>query len=147
MLSELIKNGDIALPPVERLLSAMKEQSKPINPKLLGTIGKEHLASRMVEFHGVETESVKYIRKVGTDPKEPYILEIAFGIFREKFENHKRILITGLNWSPTIQNPIREINQALQEMRIDNFDPVCVVIHITKPHFDFTERGKGHANV
>jgi DNA topoisomerase VI subunit B len=147
MLSDLVKNGDIALPQIERLLSAMKEQSKPINPKLLGTIGKEHMIMRMVADYGVEEKSIKYIHKVGADPMEPYILEIALGIFREGSETNRRTLITGLNWSPTMQSPIQEIDQALQEMRIDCSDPVCVVVHIVKPHFEFTERGKGHANV
>jgi len=147
LLSELVKDGDIDLPLVERLLSAMQEQSKPINPKLLGIIGQEHLTTRMVEDHGVEASSIKYIRKVGVDPLEPYILEVALGIYRKELETRERTLITGLNWSPTMRNPIHEIDMALQEMRIDSYDPLCVVVHIAKPHFEFTERGKGHANV
>jgi len=147
MLSVLVKDGDIALPPVERLLSVMKEHSKPINPKLLGVIGKEHMATRMVVDHGVEEGSVKYVRKVGVGPLEPYILEIAFGLYRKDCEERYRTLITGLNWSPTMRSPVYEITQALQEMRVDSTDPVCVVVHIAKPHFEFTERGKGHANV
>jgi DNA topoisomerase VI subunit B len=147
MLSDLVKEGDIALPPVERLLSAMKEQSKPVNAKLLGTIGKDHITTRMVADHHVEEKSIKYFRKVGKEPKEPYVLEIALGIYSEKYEGCGRTLITGLNWSPTMRTPIHEISQALSEMRIDRADPLCVVIHIAKPHFEFTERGKGHANV
>jgi len=147
LLSELVKDADIDLSLVERLLSAMKEHSKPINPKLLGIIGQEHLTTRMVEDHGVEASSIKYIRKVGVDPLEPYILEVALGIYRKELETRERTLITGLNWSPTMRNPIYAIDEALQEMRIDSYDPMCVVVHIAKPHFEFTERGKGHANV
>ncbi len=54
MLVELIKDGDIAIPPVDRLLSSMCEHSKPINPKLLGTIGREHITTRMVTDYEVE---------------------------------------------------------------------------------------------
>ncbi len=142
-LTALVSKGDISMPRVERLLSAMKEHSKPVNPKLLGTIGREHLTSRMVSDYGVQGESVKYCRTVGDD----YVLEVAFGIYREEFEKNGRTLITGLNWSPTMDTPIREINYALTQMSIGRGDPVCAVVHIAKPHFEFTERGKGHANV
>jgi hypothetical protein len=146
MLVELIKDGDIAIPPVDRLLSSMCEHSKPINPKLLGTIGREHITTRMVTDYEVEAESIKYFHKVGENPL-PYVLEIGFGIYREGFDNRPQTLITGLNWSPTMRSPIYELTQALQEIRADSRDPVCVVVHIAMPHFEYTERGKGHANV
>lgn len=142
-LTALVSKGDISMPRVERLLSAMKEHSKPVNPKLLGTIGREHLTSRMVSDYGVQGELVKYCRTVGDD----YVLEVAFGIYREEFEKNGRTLITGLNWSPTMDTPICEINYASTQMSIGRGDPVCAVVHIAKPHFEFTERGKGHANV
>ncbi len=147
LLSSLVKDGDISISLVKQLHLAMCEQSKPINPKQLGIIGKEHMVTRMVADYGVAAESVRYKRKVGSSPSEPYILEMAFGVYRKECAENCRTLITGLNWSPTMSSPIDEINQALQGMHIDYNDPVCIVLHIAKPHFEFTERGKGHANV
>jgi DNA topoisomerase VI subunit B len=147
LLADLVGNGDVSMPPVERLLSSMKEACKPVQPKLLGIIGKEHLAARMVADHGVEEQSIRYVRKLGKSALEPYVLEVAFGIYRYGEEKEQRTMITGLNWSPTIDNPIYEIREAINEMSIGFSDPVCLVIHIAKPHFEFTERGKGHANV
>jgi DNA topoisomerase VI subunit B len=147
LLSDLIVNGDVSIPKVERLLSAMKENSLPVNPRLLGIIGEEHLKRRMILDHHVEEESIRYKRIMRNDPLGPYVLEVAFGIYTEEYEGYERTLITGLNWSPTLKIPIQGIFRAVQESRIDRDDPVCLVIHIAKPHFAFTERGKGHINV
>ena len=54
-----------------------------------------------------------------------------------------RRLVTGLNWSPTIDNPIGELGQLLQSQRVDQGDPVVFVAHIACPRFAYTERGKG----
>jgi hypothetical protein len=40
-----------------------------------------------------------------------------------------------------------EFQVMLQEMRIDAFDPVCVVLHIARPQFEFIDRGKGMLDV
>lgn len=147
LLTDLITNGDVDLEPVESLLVAMKENSRPVSPQLLGTIGEEHIAKRMVLDYHVEPESIKYKKIARNDAAEPYVLEIGFGIYADGHEDQRRKLITGLNWSPTFQTPIQEISTALQEMRFDGSDPICLVVHIAKPYFAFTERGKGRVNV
>ena len=77
---------------------------------------------------------------VGTDDGFPYVIEIAFGVAED--DNATRRIVTGLNWSPTLDVPAREIGQVLQQMRVDPHDPVTVMIHMAKPQWKYTGRGK-----
>jgi hypothetical protein len=47
-----------------------------------------------------------------------------------------------LNWTPTLGIPLDELEELTREMRIDEFDPVVLVVHIARPRFDFIDRGK-----
>jgi DNA topoisomerase VI subunit B len=147
-LEDLVQDGDILPASVERLLSAMKEHSRPVKPDQLGAIGKQHITTRMIAL-GVSPESIRYkkIAKLDEMTNLPHLIEIGFGVFTEKHEGNGRKIITGLNWSPTLGIPIREFQSMLQEMRIDPYDPVCVVLHIARPRFDFTDKGKGMLDV
>jgi DNA topoisomerase VI subunit B len=44
-LSDLKHNGDVNVKAVDKLLAAMREHSRPVIPKRLGVIGKDHLES------------------------------------------------------------------------------------------------------
>jgi len=139
-LSDMVKDSEIAKH--EDLLDAMQKHSKPVPAGLLGTIGKEHIVTRMAADHNVSPESIKYKKIMSQDAAEPHVLEMAFGVFNPEHEAEHGEVICGLNWSPTIGTPIPEFNRILGEMRIDRSDPVCVVMHIARPRFDFTDRGK-----
>ncbi len=54
-LNELVQNRELPLPPIARLLDAMKKHSRPVEPKRLGVIGQEHLRASC-EAQGVEME-------------------------------------------------------------------------------------------
>lgn len=148
LLIDLVKDGDIMRPPVERLLSAMKEHSRPVKPPQLGIIGQEHIAERMAGLD-VSPESIRY-KKIARPDEEtgwPYVLEVAFGVYTQEQEQKRRRIITGLNWSPTLGIPVREFQAMLGEMRVDRDDPVCVVLHIARPQFEFLDRGKAVLDV
>ncbi len=146
-LSELIINGDIDITQVQNLLSAMQEQTQPVKPQQLGVIGKEHIVSSMQSYYGVKAETVQYKKIVGFDKNLPHVIEIAFGIKTKENEREGRTVVCGLNWSPALGIPVAEFQHMLSEMRIDPRDPVCVVMHIVRPKFNFVDRGKGAFNV
>jgi DNA topoisomerase VI subunit B len=147
-LVDLVQDGDTMQPLVNRLLSAMKEHSRPVKPDQLGVIGIEHITTRMIAL-GVSPESIRYkkIASLDVETNLPHLLEIGFGVFNENHERNGCKIITGLNWSPTLGIPVREFQIMLQEMRIDPFDPVCVVLHIACPQIEFIDRGKGMLDV
>jgi hypothetical protein len=142
-LHDLIKNNDVDLELVSELLEVMKKLSAEPKPNILGVIGREHLKRWLIKYRGITENSFKYVKKVGFDNGLPYVLETAFGIREEE----ERDIIVGLNWSPSLENPIDELTYLLGEMRVDTFDPVSIVIHIAKPRFEFVDRGKGRVEL
>jgi hypothetical protein len=78
-----------------------------VRPELLGVIGEEHLRQLMVNAGG-EPKSVKYIVKSGIADGVPYMVEIAlcpFKVWVDGGEESDRLLITGVNFSATLENP------------------------------------------
>ena len=60
-----------------------------------------------------------------------------------------RRLVTGVNWSPGILNPFRELGRfgqsldtILSRQRADRDEPVILVLHMTCPRVEYTDRGK-----
>jgi hypothetical protein len=138
----LVKDDDIDMAFVENLLADMKAGSKPPKPSQLGVIGKEHLTEWMIKSGGVAEKTIKYQRTMGTDESGmPYVIEMAFGV-QKKEDASRRILRTGMNWTPALGDPIPTLTGVIQEMRIDYHDPVTLVVHLARPRFEFVDRGK-----
>ena len=141
-LQDMVKDDDIDPAFVKKLLADMKAASKPAKPSQLGIIGKEHLTQWMIMIGGAAEKSIKYQRTMGTDESGmPYVIEVGFGVQEEK-EKSRRILRTGMNWTPALGDPIPTLTGVIQEMRIDYHDPVTVVVHLARPRFEFVDRGK-----
>jgi hypothetical protein len=130
---------------VHSLLRAMQRHSKPVQPALLGPIGKAHLAARL-ERLGCEMESFKYQRLTGRKDGVPWIVEAAFG-WCPAWAGRR--LVTGVNWSPDILNPFRQLGKSgrgldavLERQRAGRDEPVCVFLHLICPRVEYTDRGK-----
>lgn len=138
-LSDFIKGDDIDNEFISALLDRMIMASTPPKPELLGTIGETHLTSWM-QKQGIRESTIKYCRKKNVDGL-PYVLEVAFGVNND-YRSTRRVL-SGLNWSPSIDYGVDEgIREAVQEARLDAWDPVTLVVHIARPRFQFMDRGK-----
>jgi DNA topoisomerase VI subunit B len=144
-LSALIKGSGFVGSKVEELLAAMKANSAPVNPTILGTIGKKHFAQRLAAA-GCEMDTFEYRRVMQTEDEIPWIIETAFAWCPQA---KQRRLITGVNWSPGIVNPFRELGEygtsldtILTRARCDTNDPVILVVHVACPRIEYTDRGK-----
>jgi DNA topoisomerase VI subunit B len=144
-LADLADTAGLKSDRVHALLKAMQRQAKAVDPLLLGPIGKEHLSARFEEL-GCEMETFKYRRIVGVAHGVPWVVETAFGWCPQLQE---RRLVTGVNWSPGIVNPFRELGKSgrsldsvLQEQRAGQDEPVCVFLHLICPRVEYTDRGK-----
>jgi DNA topoisomerase VI subunit B len=134
------KNGDIDRESLKILLDNMQKECIAPKPSVLGIIGKEHFTNWMIGKGGAE-HSIKYIKKTGIDGGLPYVLEVGFAVKEDN--NAKRTMITGLNWSPVIgSEPVSTLQSAVQQARLDPDDAVIFMIHIARPRFEFTDRGK-----
>jgi DNA topoisomerase VI subunit B len=139
--SDRVNNARIA-----SLLDAMKRQSRPVKPKDLGFIGREHLAARF-KGAGADLETFKYRRTVGETDGVPDVIEAAFGWCPGGAK--ERRIITGVNWSPAIGNPFRSLgsygeslDSILTEQRSGRDEPIVAILHVARPRIEYTDHGK-----
>jgi len=145
-LSALANDHGVKSEVVGTLLKAMQEQTKPVKPAFLGVIGQDHLKCRFEKL-GCEMRSFDY-RKIARESEEglPYVIETAFAWCEGLSE---RRIVTGVNWSPCILNPFREIGTSaqnldtiLEQQRVGPEEPVVFLLHFACPRVEYTERGK-----
>jgi DNA topoisomerase VI subunit B len=129
------------------ILSEMCRQSRPVKPKDLGTIGKNHLAAKF-KMLGVAPETFDYRRVEFEHDRLPYVAEAAFGYCPNGID--ERRIITGVNWSPAIgADPFRRLGPAgdsldaiLTRQRAGRHEPIVTVLHLACPRIDYLDRGK-----
>ncbi len=139
---------------ITKLWESLKRHSKPVKPNALGIIGKEHLYRRM-EAAGGDPKTFTYNRSLGETGGLPRVIEFAFGIHSEGLKNNNsdnapsRQIITGVNWSPGIGNPFRQLGRTghgldgyLAEVRANTGQPVIACLHLACPRVAYTDRGK-----
>jgi hypothetical protein len=147
-LSRLVRDDsiiDMAL--VGALLVAMQANSKPVKPAMLGVIGEDHFRRRF-EGIGCEMDSFQYRKLLDTDGLST-VVETAFG-WCPQIDAQRR-LVTGVNWSPGIINPFRQLglenhgeslDSVLTRQRLAPCEPVIMVLHMACPRVEYTDRGK-----
>jgi hypothetical protein len=126
---------------VKRLLTAMQQAARPVKAKILGIIGEAHLTASLVEVWKCVPASVRYKAVTGEADGLPFVLETAIGVHEDDCEG--RDIVAGVNWSPMFDCPSDDLADLLGETRIDEDDPVTVIVHLACPRPDFTEPGKG----
>jgi hypothetical protein len=137
---------------MDKLLRLLKQHTRPVRPELLGVIGKEHLQSLCIIMGG-EPQSFKYFLSPGHDDDGlPYMVEIATCAYKKwvhgKENAPARELITGVNFSATLENPFQTLRnmqgleEILTELRAGKYSPVIVLVHYACPHIEYLDRGK-----
>jgi hypothetical protein len=98
--------------------------------------------------------SFKYRKVADVDGNGiPSVIETAFAQRTKKAsakKNPHRRLVTGVNWSPAMGTPFRDLgaNQGsgldalLEQARVTEGHPVMLVIHCVCPWVQYTDRGK-----
>jgi hypothetical protein len=136
---------------IAKLLGSVQKHSKPVAPRALGVIGKDHLY-RLMEAAGGNPKTFTYNRSFGETNGIPRVIEFAFGIHGEGLTAGRgptRKIVTGVNWSPGINNPFRSLGRGgdsldaiLSEVRANTSQPVIAVLHLAYPRVAYTDRGK-----
>jgi DNA topoisomerase VI subunit B len=146
-LAALVANGQIDSLQAGKLLAAMQRHSKPVKPQRLGLIGKEALRRRFGSA-GCQQESFTYKKILGETDEEgiPFVVETAFGYCPRAEE---RRLVVGVNWSPGIGNPFRELGKSgmgceslLQKLKSGPHKPIIALVHVAIARAQYTDRGK-----
>jgi DNA topoisomerase VI subunit B len=149
---------------VARLLDAMKAGARPVKPKDLGIIGREHLLRRFVAA-GAQEDSFDYQVNPFEHDGLPYVVEVAFAyapgladkaeaeeddlsgweaaeeeIEREaRGRDRVRRMVTGLNFSASVgANPFRELRdrQGLDGLLSAQYAPSRVSSRFFRRPFD-----------
>ena len=147
-LSSLLaqSGNEIDLAKASELLTSMKSNSKSVNPKLLGVLGRDNIAQSLKGM-GCEMDSYCYQACMGTTSDElPWVLEVGFAW---NPESDRRRMIAGVNWSPAIINPFRELGRFgesldsfLERLHAGPNEPIVILIHLVCPRVTFADRGK-----
>ena len=136
---------------IGKLLTALQKHTKPVRPVHLGVIGKDHFY-RLMETSGGDPRTFTYNRSFGETRGIPRVVEFAFGLHRDALSGGRgptRKVITGVNWSPGINDPFRQLGRGgvgldtvLSEVRANTSQPVIAVLHLACPRVAYTDRGK-----
>jgi hypothetical protein len=129
----------------------MKRYSKPVAPKHLGIIGREHLKERFLAAGGAGDTFTYECRKHIGDDGIPYVVEFAFGLHQAGLSGNgvSREFVTGANWSASITNAFRRfgstgegLESALAKVRANASQPVICAAHLASARIQFADRGK-----
>lgn len=151
-LSSLANGDGMDHKAVANLLTAMKQNSKEVNPSALGVIGKDHLRQRFTES-GCDEKTFHYKKLMDIDEGVPVVVETAFALLTD--EEASRRIITGVNWSGAIGNPFRSLgggyddglNSLLAEQMVRHSEPVMFLLHCACARVRYTDRGKTNIEI
>jgi hypothetical protein len=136
-----------------KLLSLLRQHTRPVRPELLGIIGEEHLRRQCIASGG-EAKAFKYHLSPGHDSDGvPYVVEIATCPYTAWVQGGRRdprgrTLIAGVNFSATLENPfqsfrgLESMDEILTDLRAGSYAPVIVCVHYACPHIEYLDRGK-----
>ena len=142
VLHDLVHEGDVTRPLAFALWKALQQESREVKPAALGVLGEPHLKWCLYRDYGVDKDSLKYKKVAGVVEGVPFVLEMAFGWFSEELSNYQRDKVIGLNFSPCLKDPFPELSSLLGEARVDEADPVAIVVHLASPRLSVVDRGK-----
>jgi len=143
-LDDLVNGNGLDRGKVERLLFLMKEAATPIKPGKLGILGRQFIFDFLTGVN-CQMEGFKYKKMELDDPAAPCVIEVAIA-YRT---NPTLMTFWGLNFTPIPKSLPGDISRYLQDddVLINDYDPIVLVVHITMPKFGFTDRGKASLNL
>ncbi len=144
-VAELFRDGKPTRD-IPALLKAMQSSTTEVKAADLGVIGKAHFQRQFARLGG-DVDSFQYKKVLSTDGDGlPVVIETAFAYRPET----TRALFTGVNFSPAINNPFRQLGYSsegleglLSSLFCESNDPVIVAVHLTCPKINYLDRGKG----
>jgi len=158
----LVDGVDLDPAMVGALLQTMQERVRPVKPKALGVLGDAHLRQALTIWHDVDPATIHYRALKETTEGLPYVVEVACGQRRpcvagagddgeddgedaaggEAAGGDQRLLLCGFNFTPALGVPFARLYDWLGTADITSEDGVALVVHVTCPRLEATDRGK-----
>jgi hypothetical protein len=156
---------------VQKLLDAMKAESRPVQPKTLGVIGEAHVRA-CFEAEGCNMGAFHYQASFSTSEDGlPQVTEFAFAPYRDDVDadaeeeplfdyedwdksqefyrriyqcRRRRCVLTGHNWAPAVNGVdlFPDLEEILDERSSSRRRPVVVFAHIVCPRTQYRDQGK-----
>ncbi len=129
---------------VDDLLACMQYETKPVLAKDLGTLGRDHFYRRFDRV-GAVMGTFQYRRALLDHAGIPYVIEAAFGYRQDSNGRHQ---IVGVNWSPSLLNPFRQLGGdeglegLLSDQRATFNEKIVLALHIVSPRIVYTDKAK-----
>ena len=120
------------------LLGAMRGLSRPVPPRELGVIGKEHLVEMAVTTAAAGESSFQYRQAAFEHDGLPYVIETAFAMRKKDGV----ILVEGFNFTPAVGDSPFQLGVKLAQQMVESGDPVVAFAHVVSPRLEFLDRGK-----
>ena len=139
-MTDLVVDGQPDIDRIDALLDAMKVLSPEVDPKHLGAVGKDAVFNWMNNFGIVEDSFKHKALRFQTTDGIPYAIELAFAVFEN--EELELDITCGVNYTPMLNVPVRELYDLLSDCRVDYGDQCLVWVHIITPAPVFTDAGK-----
>jgi len=144
-LSEMANEKSVDRESLKQLLTAVQNNTTPVKPRSLGLIGKKHFEEKCQNI-GCNMDSFQYRKDIGEKDGIPRIIETVFAWAPER---KQRLLIPGVNWSPGIRNPFRilgkfgkSLDSVLEQQRAGEDEPIVLIVHMSCPRVQYSDRGK-----
>ncbi len=142
---------------VARLLGAMKADTRPPGPDVLGSVGEEHFFARLHAWFGVRRWWYKSVR--GEAGGVAFVVEVALAVTQRRGR-----VFHGVNFSPTFDDPLAGTYLAAGEIQaagIGGFlsaghalpsdetrrSNTAVAFHLVCPALEFLHKGKTRLKV
>jgi DNA topoisomerase VI subunit B len=150
-LREFFGDGE-DLDSVNSLLNEMIRSSKPIKPRELGVIGRDHILNKF-EACRVDHKSFDYQKNEFEYDGLPYVIEVAFGYCPN--EDNSRRIVTGINWTTSVgADPFRQLGPSGQSLdglltaqRAKRDEPIVIFVHLACPRIQYLDRGKSNVSI
>lgn len=160
---------------IKRLYYNLIGIGKPMNPKLLGRLGKQTILDKIGQKHKIIEHSYSYIADefttAGLD-RVPYSIEcltaeVAISEDRDKKdedaeeededEGNGREIIFGINYTPTLRTPElkniyctyygSDFASLMSRYKINSDSPIIIFVHIICPNIQFEDYGKSDFDI
>src|SRR5262249_20496432 len=91
-------------------------------------------------WYDVDPETLVYRAQKDTAAGLPYVLEVACG--QRADDDAGRQLLCGFNFAPALSVPFWDLHGLCGTADVNEDDPVTLMVHVTCPRLDATDRGK-----
>lgn len=125
---------------INNLHGAMVKKVRPVSASNLGCVGKA-----AIEDWTGDIGRATYKKILVEHPSHPYVIEVCLCVMK-KWEQG-RVVFCSTNFSANLGIPYPEIYQAMDQNRINQYDPVLVWVHVIGPNIPWSDHGKTQANL